>query len=138
MLIGKKGRQISNIMSQSGTKIVVSQPMNQSEADFRRVGITGKLENAKKAARIVVELVEHMSGKMQNVEYKNRPPVDKSSKVEAKIVLQSDEVPEVIGKNKEFIEGLARQFSTQITLLTDKKIKSVENNESIMVDNPYP
>lgn len=139
LLIGKKGRQISNIMSRSESKIIVSQPQRQTEFDYRRVTIMSpKLENAKEAVKIIVELVEHMSGKMQNVEYKNKPPIDKSSRVEAKLVLLQDELPEVLGKNHEFVDGLAKQFSTRITLMKDTKIKSVENNESIMVDNPYP
>jgi hypothetical protein len=137
LLIGKKGRQIHTIMSESGTKIVVSRQFKENQN--RPVGIRGEMEGVKKAARMIVTMVEQMLCKMQNFEYRKRPYIDKSTMVVAKLVIAEDLAGAVIGDKGGFLVGLSKQFDLKLKLLKDKKIRSVENNESILVYNlPYP
>lgn len=131
LLIGKKGRQISNIMSDSHTKInVITTPYN---AKYRPVKIEGKLDCVKRGVRKIIDLVEHMLCKMQTRSYRPRPQIDKNIRIKAKLVVQDECLVDVVGFQGEFARGLARQYHVDLTIYKNKKIKSVNESESIMV-----
>lgn len=118
-------------MSESQTRInVIKMPFN---GPFRPVKIEGRLDCVKRGARKVIDLVEHMLCKMQEVQYRKRPQIDKNVTVKAKLILPDDALSEIVGAEGEFAQGLAHQYKVDLTIYKNKKIRSVDDSESIMV-----
>lgn len=132
LLIGHKGRQIRPIMTESNTKIAVDQEHGR-KTDFRSVAIRGEPAAIKKAAKLIINLVEQMLCKLQNTEFRKRPEIDKRAKITSKLVLSKEAESDVIGVNGVIAEGLSTQFDVKIVLKLNKKIKSMENNDTILV-----
>lgn len=133
LVIGRKGRQILTIMSESKTRINVDQKYKDSQAQFRKVTIKGDGDAIRQAAKLIVELVEQMSSKVQNMEYRKRPEINKSVQVRAKLVLSEEAETDVIGENGSFADGLSKQFHVSLMVYQNKDSRTVDKNESILV-----
>jgi len=133
LVIGKKGRQILTIMSESGTKINVDQKNKDTPAQYRKVTIKGGADNIVKASKLVVRLVEQMSSKVHNVDYRKRPTIDRSVKAKAKLVLPKDAEEEVLGVDGAFAYGLSKQFNVDIEVYTEKDSRITDRDDSILV-----
>src|SRR3990167_1804715 len=104
LLIGKKGRQILGIMSETQTRIVVSKSP-EAGGELRSVAIRGELSAAKRAFRAIIHLVEQTFCKLQVIDFKKNPDVDKEAKVEAMMVIPQLSELYVIGKHGSLAKG---------------------------------
>lgn len=132
LLIGKKGRQISYIMNETNTNIFVVQPPR--DAPQRPVKIEGSLDCVKNAVKKVISLVENMQSKMHVIEYRKRPSIDMKVRVKAKLVIPDDMLKHVLGSDGVFANALSKLYNVDVVIYKNKKIRSVEDNESIMVE----
>lgn len=118
-------------MSESQSRInVIKTPYN---SNYRPVKIEGKFESVKRGVRKVIDLVEHMLCKMQEVHFRKRPQIDKNAKVKAKLVVPDDSLTDIVGPGGDFAQALSTQYRVDLTIYKNSKIKSVDDSESIMV-----
>lgn len=120
-------------MSETSTRIVVSK-YPEHGADLRSVSVKGNLSSVKSALRIIINLVELTLCKVQVMDFKKNLDVNKEAKVEAMMVIPELSEPYVIGHHGALAKGLADHYRTKIDVFQDKKIRCVDNNESILVD----
>ncbi len=134
LVIGKRGRQISNFMADSGSRITVSQQNRDGEAMYRSVEfMADNLDCIKKGVKLVIKHVELMLCKKQNIDYRKRPQIDKNADSSAKLVLPKDAEPSVIGENGVFLRALSKEFDVSTNHTEHKENKTIENNESLLV-----
>ena len=103
-------------MTESKTRITVSQNHREREGKYRSVEIQGDLECAKKAAKLVIAHIELMLAKKQSVDFRRKPLIDKNMETKAKIVLHDDAEKTVIGEKGLFATALSRQFDVKLLL----------------------
>jgi hypothetical protein len=118
-------------MSESRTRInVIKTPY---DAKFRPVKVEGSLENVKRGIRKVIELVEHILSKNKDFHYRKRPEIDMKTVVKAKILVPDEGLDEIVGLKGEFAQGLYQYYQVEVQVYKNKKIRSVDDNESILV-----
>lgn len=132
LLIGRKGRQVASLMSETNTKIFAVVPVKQVQ--YRPVRIDGHPRHVKMAVKTVVKLVERLLWKLQSVDYHPRPDLDQGAPIKAKLVLRDEYIPTILGKEGSFITALSKLYRVKLVVYKNKKIRSVENDESIMVE----
>ena len=106
----------------------------EAGGELRSVAIRGELSAAKRAFRAIIHLVEQTFCKLQVIDFKKNPDVDKEAKVEAMMVIPQLSELYVIGKHGSLAKGLSDHYHIKLAVFQDKKIRCVDNNEFILVD----
>lgn len=119
-------------MSDTNTKIFAVVPLKQVQ--YRPVRIDGHPRQVKVAVKKIVKFVERLLWKLQSVDFHPRLELDHSTPIKAKIVLRDEYLPKILGKDGIFVTALSKLYHVKLIVYKNKKIKSVENDESIMVE----
>lgn len=100
LIIGAKGRQIKILTTDSGTDIVVNQPIHRMS--HRTVKVEGQPRNIARAIAMIYGLLEERAEDFKDITEPAKPFNIKSIKVTAKFVIDHKAVGFIIGRNGQF------------------------------------
>lgn len=131
LLIGTRGHQINKIMKESGTVIIVNQPINRMT--YRTVKIQGHHGNIARACRIIYEILEEKSTIAHTIEKEPNPLDYTKSKVSIKLVLSVGVINYLQNKKKKFIKTVEEETLCTITFKSERNNKLLKRDEDMCI-----
>lgn len=119
-------------MRETNSKIFAVLQVKQ--AAYRALKIDGHPKYVKQAIKKVVRFVERLTWKFKLSDPLPKPVSDNQSSIKVKVVLQDNYLPKVLGNEGSFVNHLSHHYKVKVVIYKNKKIRCLENDESIMVE----
>lgn len=136
LFIGAKGKHIKQLMYDTKTKIVVSQP-NQT-TQFRSLTIQGDVYYVKRSLKTVSGALERLATDKQfnsnnNHEHKSKPVESRNSRVLAKIIVEDEIVSYLYNKRENIIRNIIKDYNVGIKVIEPQRNLNLKRDDRICV-----
>ena len=116
MVIGTKGKQITNLIRESKAQIVINQPIYKMT--YRTVSIQGKPENIANAIMYIQEIMETRYNEVNKIEFECKPLNITTTQTNVKLIIDYNIVDRISGKRHDnfinYLEGIIFIFFKSI------------------------
>lgn len=131
MIIGTKGRQISNLIRDSKANIVVNQPIYKMV--HRTINISGKPGNVAEAVKNIYSIMEERYFEVAKVEMECRPLNVNTTQTHVKFVFNEEIVDYLSYKKSSTINQIKEECGVDIKFYQDRKNRSLDRKDYIAV-----
>lgn len=129
MIIGTKGRQISNLIKDSGANIVVNQPIFKML--HRTISVSGKPVYIADAIMMIQSIMEDRFYEVSKIEMEFKPLNVTTTQTHVKLVLNDDAVECLNAKRGAFINDLRDNYNVNLSFYQDRKNRQLDRREFI-------
>ena len=123
LIIGAKGRQIKILTTDSGTDIVVNQPIHRMS--HRTVKVEGQPRNIARAIAMIYGLLEERAEDFKDITEPAKPFNIKSIKVTAKFVIDHKVVGFIIGRNGQFTKYCLEKYDVIFKIVDQRRYQKI-------------
>lgn len=133
LFIGAKGKHIKQLMYDTRTKIVVSQP--GQPAQYRALSIQGDAHYVKGSLRTVASTIERLATDKQfsGSEAKLRPVENRSARVLAKIVIDDGIITYLYGKRDNIMRSITKDHNVGLKVVEPMRNLNLGREDRICV-----
>lgn len=133
LFIGAKGKHIKQLMYDTKTKIIVSQPTQT--AAFRSLAIQSDAHYIRRSLKKIVETIERLATDKQfhNKESRVRTVDTKNSRVMAKIVIEDEIVTHLYNKRDNIIRNIIKDFNVGIKVVEPNRGINLRREDRVCV-----
>ena len=130
MVIGTKGKQITNLIRESKAQIVINQPIYKMT--YRTVSIQGKPENIANAIMYIQEIMETRYNEVNKIEFECKPLNITTTQTNVKLIIDYNIVDRISGKRHDnFINYLEDKYNVNTTIYQDRKNRQLDRKDYI-------
>ena len=132
MIIGTRGKQISNLIEQSQASIVINQPIYKMT--YRTVTISGYPEGIANGIMLIQQIMEERYNEVNNIEFECPPLNVMTTQTNVKIVLPEYIVDNICSKrhgNEAFINIIKDKFDVSTKIYQDHKNRHLDKKEVV-------
>ena len=123
LIIGAKGRQIRVLTQDSGTDIVVNQPIHRMS--HRTVKIEGEPDNISQAIAMIYGLLEERAEDFKDITEPAKPFNINTVKMTARFVIDQKVVGFVIGRNGQFTKLCLEKYDVVLKIVDQRRYQKV-------------
>lgn len=131
MIIGTKGRQISNLIKETGANIVVNQPIYKMV--HRTVSISGKPNHIANAILRIQEIMEERYYEVSKVEMDCKPLNINTTQTNVKFVFSEEVIGYLNSKKGAFINYVKETCGVSVKFYQDRKNRAIDRKEQVAV-----
>ena len=129
MVIGTRGKQISNLNKESKASIVINQPIYKMK--HRTVSISGKPANVSNAIMNIQKIMEDRYNEVAKVEFECRPLNVTIAETNVKLIFNLDITERLTYKKNNFSDYLQEDFNISIKTYQDRKNRQLDRKDWI-------
>ena len=129
MVIGTRGKQISNLIKDSKASIVINQPIYKMT--YRTVSISGRPSNVSNAIMNIQRIMEDRYNEVAKIEFECRPLNVTRTPTNVKLIFSIDVVDRISGKKHSFIDHLQEEFDVSTKIYQDRKNRQLDRKDYI-------
>lgn len=132
MIIGTKGKQISNLIKESGASIVINQPIYKM--CYRTVTISGYPKNIADGIMYIQKIMEERYNEVQKIEFESPPLNVTTTQTNVKLVFTENIADRISsrGKKESIIDELEKEFDVHTTIYKDSKNRQLDRKDYIV------
>lgn len=132
IIIGTRGKQINNLIFDSGANIIVNQPI--FKMFHRTITITGKISKVANAVMLIYKTMEDRYYEVEFAEVECKPLDIRKQKTSAKFVFNQNCIEFLREKRSSFIKHLEKSFGISVKIYNDRSYRILAKNEHVLVD----
>ena len=132
MIIGTRGKQISNLIEDSKASIVINQPIYKMT--YRTVTISGYPEGIANGIMLIQQIMEERYNEVSTIEFECPPLNVMTTQTNVKIVLSEYIVDSISAKrhnNESFINTLKNKFDVTTKIYQDWKNRQLDKKDYV-------
>ena len=131
MVIGTRGKQISNLIKDSGANIVINQPIYKMT--YRTVTIAGRPANVSNAIMAIQQIMEDRYNEVSKIEFESRPLNVKTTLTIVKLIFERRIIDYLTNNKKQIniIDVLQNQYNVTLKILQDRKNRQLDYKDYI-------
>lgn len=133
LFIGAKGKHIKQLMYDTRTKLIVSQPTQTST--LRALTIQADLHYIKKSIRTIISTLERLATDKHynNADTKPKTSGNRNGKVIAKIIIDDEVVSHLYNKRDNIIRNICKDYNVGIKVFDAPRNLNLKREEQICV-----
>ena len=129
MVIGTRGKQISNLINESKASIVINQPI--FKMTYRTVSISGKPLNVSNAIMNIQKIMEDRYNEVAKIEFECRPLNVTIAETNVKLIVGPEVVKKINENNHYFADFLQEEYNVSTKTYQDRKNRQLERKDCI-------
>lgn len=132
MIIGTRGKQISNLINESKASIIINQPIYKMT--YRTVTISGYPESIANGIMSIQKIMEERYNEVQKIEFESPPLNVTTTQTTVKIILNESIIDYISNPPKRrpsIKDELQKNYEVSLSISQDKKNRQIERKDYI-------